>query len=101
MHQCAHYYHFSVVLDSPKNLAPISIALEDMCQASTPLLPPEGAGSAPIPVHGMGYLKQLLNALSQDNGNGRTEGQRFVFSFCVILQGVPLLHSALAFVHHH
>lgn len=84
---CAHYYHVSVVLDSPKNLAPISIALEDMCQAPTPLLPPKGEGSVPIPVHGIGYLKQLLNALSQDNVNGHAEGQRFVLACCVILHG--------------
>ena len=87
--QCAHYYHSSVVLDSPQNLTPISIALEDMCQAPTPLLPPEGEGSVPIPVHGIGYLKQLLNALSHGNSNGRAEGHRF--AFCVIVHGGYLI----------
>ena len=75
---CCILLPFPGVLDSPKTLSPISITLEDTCRTPTPLLPPEGEEAPPIAVHGIGILKQLLDALSQDKDSGQTERQRFV-----------------------
>lgn len=66
-----------------------------MCQAPTPLLPPEGEESVPIPVHGIGFLKQLLNTLSQDKLNGQADGQRFVglLRWYILHEGFPLWYT--------
>lgn len=74
---CCILLPFPGVLDSPKTLFPISIALEDTCRTPTPLLPPEGEEAPPIAVHGIGILKQLLDALSQDKDSGQPERRRW------------------------